>query len=100
MVGLNIFSYRCFHNIISYSLVVTLLLVCGLVSAQSVSVKGIVTEANGNPMIGVSIGEKNTSNGTITDIDGSYSLKVNSKASILVFNYLGYATKEVTCALC
>ena len=63
--------------------------------AQSNIIKGIVTEDEGAPMIGVSILEKNTSNGTITDIDGSYSLKVNSDKAILVFSYLGYKSQEV-----
>ena len=63
--------------------------------AQSNIIKGIVTEDEGAPMIGVSILEKNTSNGTITDVDGSYSLKVNSDKAILVFSYLGYKSQEV-----
>ena len=54
----------------------------------STIVKGVVTETNGSPMIGVSIAEKNTTNGTITDIDGSYSLKVNSTASVLVLSLI------------
>ncbi len=64
--------------------------------AQSNIIKGIVTEDEGAPMIGVSILEKNTSNGTITDVDGSYSLKVNSDKAILVFSYLGYKSQEVS----
>ncbi len=63
--------------------------------AQSNIIKGNVTEDEGAPMIGVSILEKNTSNGTITDVDGSYSLKVNSDKAILVFSYLGYKSQEV-----
>lgn len=64
--------------------------------AQSNIIKGNVTEDEGEPMIGVSILEKNTSNGTITDVDGSYSLKVNSDKAILVFSYLGYKSQEVS----
>lgn len=64
--------------------------------AQSNIIKGNVTEDEGAPMIGVSILEKNTSNGTITDVDGSYSLKVNSDKAILVFSYLGYKSQEVS----
>ena len=66
-----------------------------MVSAQSITVKGFVKEIDGTPMIGVEVLEKSTTNGTVTDVDGSYTLKVNSSNSILVFNYLGYRVIEV-----
>ena len=62
---------------------------------QEITIKGIVTENGGVPMIGVAISEKNTSNGTITDIDGSYAIKVSSEKAILIFTYLGYKIQEV-----
>ena len=96
MIEFNILNRGHLRNIISCLLMYGLLFISNLVVAQATIVKGVVTETNGSPMIGVSIAEKNTPNGTITDIDGSYSLKVNSTASVLVFNYLGYATQEVT----
>ncbi|MBK7806086.1 MAG: TonB-dependent receptor [Saprospiraceae bacterium] len=96
MIEFNILNRGHLRNIISCLLMYGLLFISNVVVAQATIVKGVVTETNGSPMIGVSIAEKNTPNGTITDIDGSYSLKVNSTASVLVFNYLGYATQEVT----
>ncbi|MDY3355357.1 MAG: TonB-dependent receptor, partial [Prevotella sp.] len=56
--------------------------------------KGIVTDQAGEPLIGVSISVKGTSSGTVTDINGKYSLRV-SPGSTLVFTYIGYTPREV-----
>ena len=61
---------------------------------EKVTVKGIVTDAKGEAIIGANIIEKGTTNGTITDIDGQFTLMVSEKAS-LVFSYIGYLTKEI-----
>ena len=62
--------------------------------AQSqVKVTGKVTDDLGESMIGVSILEKGTTNGVVTDIDGNYTLSVNQGAT-LVFSYVGYVTQE------
>ena len=64
------------------------------VSAQTQTVKGTVTDKTGETVIGASVVEKgNPSNGTITDIDGNYTLTVPAKATI-VFSYVGYTTQE------
>lgn len=64
------------------------------VKAQNI-VSGTVTDLQGVPLIGVNIVEKGTSNGTITDIDGTYKLEVGPNAS-LSFTYTGYEPKSVT----
>lgn len=84
------------HNFIYFLQMLTILIVSDAISAQSINIKGIVKEVDGTPMIGVEVLEKNTTNGTITDINGIYTLKVNSAQSILVFNYLGYKIQEVS----
>ncbi len=58
------------------------------------TVTGIVTDAAGETLIGANVLEKGTSNGTITDLDGSYELTVASGESVLVFSYLGMADIE------
>lgn len=64
------------------------------INAQ-VTVKGTITDAQMNePMIGVTVLEKGTSNGTITGLDGDYTLNVN-EGSTLVFTYVGYMPKEI-----
>ncbi len=65
-----------------------------LVSAQDITVKGKVTDANGEPLIAVTVYEKgNTSNGTVTDIDGNYSIGISQDAT-LIFSCLGFTEVE------
>lgn len=65
------------------------------ISAQTINVKGVVTDAaSGDLLPGVSILIKGTTIGTETDFDGLYEIKAK-KGQILVFNYLGYESKEV-----
>jgi len=63
--------------------------------AQTV-VKGRVTdESNNQSLPGVSVAIKGTTLGTITDVDGNYTLSVRSSNDILVFSFIGYAAKEI-----
>ena len=79
-----------------------LLLAClfvgiGLVTAQTQKVTGVViSEEDGQPVIGASVLVKGTTVGTITDFDGNYTLDVPAGKNILVISYIGYKTKEVT----
>ena len=63
-------------------------------SAQK-TITGTVTDSNNEPLIGVSVVVKGTTNGITTDINGSYSLRVTD-SDVLGFSYLGYASKEAT----
>lgn len=65
------------------------------VNQQKVTITGIVTDANGEPVIGANVVEKGTTNGTITDIDGKYSLET-SLLSVLQVSYIGYNSQEIT----
>lgn len=64
----------------------------------AVTVSGKITDENGMALPGVNIVEKGTTNGTVSDSQGSYSLNVSSSESILVFSFIGYLTEEVTVA--
>ncbi|MEQ9581103.1 MAG: carboxypeptidase-like regulatory domain-containing protein, partial [Arenibacter sp.] len=57
------------------------------------SVSGNITDDSGEPLVGVNIVEKGTTNGTTTDFDGNYQISVMDNAT-LVFSYIGYDTKE------
>ncbi len=59
------------------------------VSQQTISVKGVVVDAGGNPIIGAAVQEDGTSNGTITDLNGEFSLSVSS-GSMLRISFIGY----------
>lgn len=76
---------------------IALLLLAGIsvASASPVTVSGTVTQASdGEPLIGVSVLVKGTSQGTATDIDGNYVIKVE-KGATLVFSYVGCQTREI-----
>ncbi len=63
--------------------------------AQELTVSGTVTSKdNGEPLEGVSVKVKNSATGTTTKKDGSFTLKVPSSSSILVFSYVGFASFE------
>ncbi|MBN2611481.1 MAG: TonB-dependent receptor [Bacteroidales bacterium] len=66
-------------------------------SAQSLTVKGTVKDANtGEPLPGVNIIIQGTQTGVVTDLDGNYQIKLNKADDVLVFSYLGYNTENVT----
>lgn len=64
------------------------------VSTQQKEIKGQVIDQTGEPLIGASVVIKGTSRGTVTDIDGRFTLQVEANA-ILVISYLRYTTSEV-----
>ena len=70
-----------------------LLLVSTIMYAQS-EISGTVVDASGETVIGATVMEKGTSNGTVTDFDGNFKLKVN-EGTVLVFSYIGYLTQEL-----
>ena len=65
-----------------------------LVQAQDSKVQGKVTDQNGEPLIGVSIQVKGTQGGTVTDMDGNFSLNA-APGSTLVVSYVGYQTQTL-----
>ena len=65
--------------------------------AQTKQVTGKVTDAANEPLIGVSVSVKGTTQGVTTDLNGSYRINVSSEGNpVLVFKYIGFATREIT----
>ena len=60
-----------------------------------ITVSGTVTDSKGEPLIGVSILVKGTSNGTITDMDGNFKIQA-AKGDVLEVSYIGYASQAIT----
>ncbi len=60
------------------------------------TVQGLVSDVNNEPLIGVNIMEKGTTNGTITDFDGHFTITVQNSSSILTVSYVGYITQDIT----
>ena len=79
-------------------LLALLLLLCTITiaHAQNVTVTGTVTDELNEPLIGVNVQVKGTTIGTVTDIDGRYSLSAPGSQSVLVFSYVGYLPQEFT----
>ena len=64
--------------------------------AQTYKVKGnVVSKSDNEPLIGVSILQKGTTNGVVTDIDGNYELQIQGGEATLVFSYIGLQTQEL-----
>ncbi|MDR1723561.1 MAG: TonB-dependent receptor [Tannerella sp.] len=59
------------------------------------NVTGTVVDSNGEPLIGANVVEKNSQNGVITDVDGTFSLNVAGSASVLQISYIGYVMQDV-----
>lgn len=64
------------------------------VAQRQVTIQGSVTDQQGETVIGASIIEKGTKNGTITDLDGKFTIQANPQA-VLVISFVGYQTQEV-----
>ncbi|MDR3260439.1 MAG: carboxypeptidase-like regulatory domain-containing protein, partial [Tannerella sp.] len=60
--------------------------------AQQIRITGIVTDTNGEPVIGANVVVKGTTNGTVTDADGKFSLTVSDNA-ILQISFIGYISQ-------
>jgi len=73
-------------------LTISLMLLSICAFAQKQSVRGVVTDQNGEPVAGMMILEKGTNNGVTTDLDGSYSLTVSSPDATIEYSALGYKT--------
>lgn len=72
--------------------VIFMMLVSSGIMAQKIS--GVVTDESGEALIGVTVLEKTTNNGTITDLEGNYTINVSDDA-VLVFSYVGYESQEI-----
>lgn len=78
------------------SLLALVFLFCLQATGQTLNIKGIVVDAQTDePLIGATVAVKGTSKGTVTDIDGNYSLEAVTSNATLTVSYVGYQTAEV-----
>lgn len=68
---------------------------CSFGAFAQASIRGTVTSSDGEPVIGANVIELGTTNGTVTDLDGNYILKVGANA-VIEFTYTGYVSQKVT----
>src|SRR6187549_2092319 len=77
-------------------IVFTCLMLLPFAAKTQTTVTGVVVDVNGGlPLIGVTVLEAQTDQGTLTDIDGNFTLNVTRADPTLIFRYTGYATVEV-----
>ena len=81
---------------VRYALVALLLFFCAAVQAQKVS--GNVKDPTGEPVIGATVMEQGTQNGTVTDFDGNFTITLKGKSNKLVISYVGMQNKTVDVA--
>jgi TonB-linked SusC/RagA family outer membrane protein len=77
-------------------LLVSLLGLSGFQASAQRTVTGKVTDTSGESLIGASVIEKGTRNGTITDFEGNFNIPVSEEATALIISYIGYAEQEVS----
>ncbi|MDR0349613.1 MAG: SusC/RagA family TonB-linked outer membrane protein, partial [Tannerella sp.] len=68
---------------------------CGSLQAQQQTISGNVIDVNGEPIIGATVQAKGTSTGTVTDVNGHYTVSVPASATTLVVSYVGFETREM-----
>jgi TonB-linked outer membrane protein, SusC/RagA family/TonB-dependent outer membrane receptor, SusC/RagA subfamily, signature region len=106
----GILFLKCFKKFMLISGVCSLLLTQGSIQAfagsdfsimksdnlQQRSITGRVVDANNNPLAGVNVVEKGTTNGVMTGVDGRFSITVASGTSVLSFSFIGYEAQDIT----
>lgn len=83
---------RCFKRIYSTFL---LSMICLFAFAQGKQIQGVVKDATGEPMIGVNVLVKGTTNGSITDLDGKFTIPNVKSSDVLVVSYIGFISQEI-----
>ena len=83
---------NCIKNVVLIGIV--MLLSSTTLFAQGLTVSGSVKDSQGSPMVGATVSVKGTTQGTIVDIDGRWTLSCPS-GSVLVFSYVGYKVQEI-----
>jgi TonB-linked SusC/RagA family outer membrane protein len=78
------------------ALTLSMLLFCALsVMAQAFSVKGVITDKTGEPLIGATVKEVGAQNGTVTGLEGDYLIKVSKPTATLRISSIGYKTQDI-----
>ena len=90
-------THRCPRRFQGWGVLI-LFLVLGSSAVRAQEVSGQVTGPDGLPLIGATVLQKGTTNGTVTDFEGNYALTVRDADPVIVFSYTGYTSLEETVA--
>ncbi len=88
-------KFKRYSKFVSFLLMAFLMAFSLSAFAQQKSISGVVTDSGNAPIPGVTIVVKGTTVGTITGMDGKYSLMIPSNAQTIIFSYIGMATQEI-----
>lgn len=83
------------YTIVDKQIILSTNNVNGIAQQSDITVKGIVKDTKGEALIGVNIKVKGSSTGTITDLDGNFSIQVK-KGAVIIVSYTGYTSKNIT----
>lgn len=84
-----------YNSKIKFFLIIALVFTSCILHAQDRNIEGQVTDPDGLPLPGANITVKGTANGTVTDMDGNFTISINDEDSILMFSFVSFATKEI-----
>lgn len=89
-------KYKYQQRIILKQFLITVftIMLSAIAFAQEITVKGIITDEKGVPILGVNITEKGTSKGVVSDFDGRYEIRIPYSAT-LVYSYIGFIKQEI-----
>lgn len=87
---------KCFKGFIAFLLLAVVMSFSNGVYAQQKTIQGKITDSGNSSLPGVSVVVKGTTIGTVTDVDGVYTLAVPADATTLMYSYIGMATQEIT----
>ena len=88
-------TMKSWRSLCSFITMLCLSLCLPLSAMAQVKVNGTVVDDLGEPVIGASVLEKGTTNGTVTDIDGNFAFNASKNGATLVISFVGYSTQEV-----
>src|SRR5690554_4054119 len=88
-------SKRLFLGLLNTFFVIYVLFFCNAMAYAQTTVRGKVTDTNGEVLIGVNVVEKDTRQGTVTDIDGEFNSTTSDSDAVIEFSYVGFKTIEI-----
>lgn len=92
---MNSFTHIGLRSRFLLVLMIGLILPTLSVWGQNTTITGRVVDPKGEPLVGVSVLEQGTTNGTVTDMNGRYSIAVQKESSSLRFSYMGFDNQEI-----
>ena len=95
MKQIELFKNLCRHLKKKMLIGALMLFISNIIYAQNTTVHGIITDELKNPIPGANVSIEGTTNGTLSDTDGKFSLKIPSENSVLIVSFIGYEIQKI-----